>query len=252
MQRQPDAVIVTVCKAGGEFRPAHAITLADAIRRHNPDLDLVLVTLTDHRSWLDGSGEHDPATLPLPLERGLPGWWSVLEAFRAPTALHELRLHVPMTTPFVYLDLDAVCIGSLRPLLAEIARQPHDRLACIPDIYRPHRAEMGVMGWRSPRLARELWRFSQELIDLEPDSPPSDWLRFWANDWIMRFDRWAAGVWSYKHDLRDAEKFAGRIPTDPPVPPGLVVFHGKPRPWHVGGEAGVRALMGQEAVTDGA
>lgn len=252
MQHQPDAVIVTVCKAGGEFRPRHATDLCDQIRRHNPDLNLLMITLTDFRDWLGGSGQRDSPTTPLPLEFGLPGWWSVLEAFRAPLALHTLGFRLPVGTQFVYLDLDTVCIGSLRSLLDELDRQPFDRLACLRDIYRQDRPEMGVMGWRSPLTSRSIGKLVDRVLDFEPDNPPSVWLRAHAGWQLVMFDRWLAGVWSYKHDLRDAPKFAGRIPAEPPVPPGLVVFHGKPRPWHVGGEAGIRALMGQEAVADGA
>lgn len=241
---RPDVVIVTVCRSGGDFRAEHAEALHHAIDDNNLHRSLLHVCFTDC-----------PVTpgypiITLSLERGYRGRWAQMECFDAPRRLHEIGITLPLDQQYLYLDLDTVVVAPIDALLDELARHPRTVIACLPDIYRPHRFELGIMGWRAPLPARMVAeRFAADapvVCPRDPDAQCGEWFRRRCDDIARLFDRWAAGVLSYKHDLRDRDKWLSRQPADGHADPSLVVFHGQPRPWAVGGEAHVRDMIARK------
>lgn len=83
---------VCVLRSGGSYGATHVLRLAEAIRRFNPDAQLICFTDIDIP---------DPSIPVIALKHGLPGWFSKLEVFTL------------VDRPFLYVDLDVVITGSI-------------------------------------------------------------------------------------------------------------------------------------------
>ncbi len=237
-----DAVIVYVLRTGGDFRPEHVHGLQAEVARANPQLHALHVCLTDAHGFAwppDWTPRHPTLTLGLPVD--WRGWWATMSFWGVPEMLAG-TIDMPEHLPFVYLDLDTSVLGSLEPLLAAC---PHsDRVYALPDIYHPSRAECGVLVCRDRMAMTAMWQDAVKngAAFRDRDKTPGDWLRAQSAAPVELFNRWSAGVWSYKRDIRDADKMGHNVPN-------IVVFHGRPRPWHVGGTQGVRAMIARKTPT---
>lgn len=194
--------VMCVLRSGGEFRPEHVIRLREQVMTHLPGADF----------WCLSDIEI-PGVQTLPLKFDWPGWWAKMEVFRP-----------SIKGPVLFFDLDTSIVGSLGDVAAI------DRLSIMRDVCRPHGLQSSMM--YLPEGARE--RIWLEWIDR-----PEHWMRIYRKGgdqaflerfWLEKANRWQdllpAQIVSYKAD-RIAER---GIPENARV----VIFHGRPRPWHVG------------------
>jgi len=153
----------------------------------------------------------------LPLELGVEGWWSKVEAFRV------------VDSPAIYLDLDTILVGNLNPLarailacdegtmfMLESFRWSRGATACHNE-----RFASGIMAWKGD--------FSFIYSGFDPKTDPVRWQ--WDQRYISHMlttkgigprsvQSVQPGVCSYKHDCREGV----------PVGASVVCFHGYPRP----------------------
>lgn len=161
-------------------------------------------------------GDHPEATIPLLYK--WPGWWSKLEL---------MRPDIPGDLTF--MDLDTVALGPV----AEFTRVR--RTTMLSDFYRPHMLQSSVMFLTEADRAKiwDVWmrdpaghiaRFSVKRPGFNGDQNFIEEVLGASN-----VARWQGNpltpVCSYKVDV-----LRGWNPTA-----GLIVFHGKPRPWDVAG-----------------
>jgi hypothetical protein len=193
---------VCVLRSGGEYGPKHVDWLRKQIEQHLPSVRVVCFS-----------------DIEVPCERielahRYPGWWSKLEICRTDALSGDV----------LFFDLDTVIVGDLRPL-ARVGRT-----AALSDFNWPGMLQSSVMYLTEAdrRKVWEVWSISAHA-HIEADRGHGD----------QRFLHYALGFWaqwqsvlpktfvSYKVDLKR------RGLTDPPPGAAVVVFHGKPRPWHV-------------------
>lgn len=192
--------VITVYKTGGDFAARHVQALHAAIARNLPGAESVC--LTDVPSI--------PGVRTEPLRFGWPGWWSKMELF-APW-------HDGAT---LFMDLDTVLVGDLHDIATV------GRLTVMRDVYRPGGLQSSIMFIPEAERAavwddwiRDPWR----IMDHQKHGDQG----FLERHWLDKADRWQdvlpGQVVSYKADVRKTE-----------MPPNarVVVFHGKPRPWHL-------------------
>ncbi len=86
-------VSVACVKVGAKYPDAYVITLRNMVARRAPGVDFVC--------YCDKPVDGVRCEL---LTEGLPGWWSKIELFK-------------LRQPMLYMDLDVVVVGNLRPLL---------------------------------------------------------------------------------------------------------------------------------------
>lgn len=89
-------MLIACVRTGTKYNDDYVLRLKRGVERHVPySMEPEFVCLTDEP--IDG-------VTCIPLTEGLPGWWSKLEAFK-------------LGKPLLYLDLDVVIVGNLKPLL---------------------------------------------------------------------------------------------------------------------------------------
>lgn len=188
-------LILTVLRAGGEYRPEHVDRIRRQCAEHAPGVEFRCLT--------DGDG----------LSHGWPGWWSKMEAFR-------------LSGPVLYLDLDTTVRGPLQPLLDAAAA--HDFIA-LRD-FNPHMRDMGsgLMAWRGDL------RWLYQRFAAAPDTAmASCQSRRWFGD--QGFIDRNIGPRAYWQDLLPGAVVSYKKHCRAGVPDGarVVCYHGKPRPWEV-------------------
>lgn len=145
-----------------------------------------------------------------------PGWWAKMELFRPGLT----------SAPLLYMDLDTVILNSVRLFLTV------DRTTLLSDFYRPEQLQSSVM-FLTPEDRARVWaewikdpaghisRFSVLRPGFNGDQ------NFVEEVLGRGVQRWqdvpGCPVCSYKVHVRK-----GHEPRN-----GLIVFHGKPRPWEV-------------------
>jgi hypothetical protein len=190
-----------VLRSGGEYVPEHVGRLQRGLARHLPGVPLVCLS------------DVDVPCERIPLEYDWPGWWAKMELMR-PDIEGDL----------LYVDLDTVITGDLSDFVSV------GRLMVLRDFYHPERPQSALM--YLPQAARaeawEAWR--RAPADHMAECGIYGDQRLLGQIWASK-----AGLWqealpgqavSYKVDVVPA----GRIPDAARV----VIFHGQPRPWHVG------------------
>lgn len=212
MRDEYEYAVACVLKSGGDYDERYVRNLYAAIGKTIPEAHFYC--LTDMRLSIRGARF-------IPLVKGLPGWWSKLECFRKEIVLSRY-------SAVLYIDLDSVILGSLKPILEMAERNPEDFFALHP--MRTHYLGVpneqtwasGIMAWSGPR-----WSF---LCD---DMNPATMTAFKMDQKYIAYElirrktevhpiQDLVGVSSYKWNH-------GFIPDDTRV----VVFHGCPRPHHI-------------------
>lgn len=146
-----------------------------------------------------------------------PGWWSKMELFRPGLA----------PGPILYMDLDTVILNGVR-LFATV-----DRTTLLSDFYRPQHLQSSVMYLTAEDRAR-VWaewikdpaghiaRFSVLRPGFNGDQ---NFIEEVLGQGVQRWqDVPGCPVCSYKVDVLGR----GVEPRQ-----GLIIFHGKPRPWDI-------------------
>lgn len=198
--------ICTVLKSGPEYRPEHAIWLAEQIHRHNPQAEIICLTDTDL---------NHPLIKAQPLKHPWRGWWSKLNLFDDEQVPGDV----------FYLDIDTCVVGPLQQLVSR------DHTTMLRDFYRQELPASGVMFIHQRDKAKIWKKFNED---------PAKWMArcttraHWGDQGFYRFCDIRPRFWqedlpnkvfSYKvHNLR----------RNYPASAALVCFHGKPRPWESG------------------
>lgn len=187
--------VYCLLRQSAEYTPAHVEWLRAQIK----DADLFVM------------GDHAGANMPLLYD--WPGWWSKLELCRP-----------DIPGDVFFMDLDTVVLGPLAPFMVP------RRTTFLSDFYRPAQLQSSVMyltasdrayvwqRWMTDPAAHMAY-FGTQRAGFNGDQ------NFFERVLSPRVARWqddpATPVCSYKVHVRK-----GYRPTS-----GLVVFHGKPRPW---------------------
>lgn len=203
-------MVALVLRAGGEYGPQHVGRLVAQIEEHLPGSSVICLS------------DVDVPCRRLPLRHVWPRWWSKMELF-APWVHGDL----------LYMDLDSTVIGSLEEIAAV------NRLTIMRDVYRPNGLQSSVMF---------LPESEREAVWSKWIASPDEWMSTYRKGGDQAFleQLWLgmAALWqdavpgqivSYKAHVREAVR-KDREFGDGTIPDGarLVVFHGLPRPWHVG------------------
>lgn len=196
----PRSLVFCILRQSQTYTPARVEWLRSQIT------DAHLVTIGDN------------ANATIKLRFGWPGWWSKLEL---------MRPDIPGDVFFI--DLDTVVVGSVLPFLRT------GRTTMLSDFYRPANLQSSVMyltaadrdrvwrEWLRQNPADVISRFSVLRPGFNGDQNFIEEVLGAAN--VARWqDRPDTPVCSYKVDMLGK----GHKPTA-----GLIVFHGKPRPWDV-------------------
>jgi hypothetical protein len=237
---------VLVLRSGGEFLPEHVERLREQIHQHSNDATVFLLTDAPRHNPRDIklTGPIGVLAPPLmacaPLLHDWPGWWGMLEMFRIPG-------------PAIYLDLDTSIVGDLNPLIDLVETMPENRVLMLNEWGGRRGREMatGVTAWRGhplkvttdfadlvargrflePRTygdgierAGRLQVDGRTIRDDQQYTPGK--LHELGYEVVGIQDLLPGFVRSYKLDLNR------RWPA--PAGTGIVVFHGKPRPWEIG------------------
>lgn len=189
---------VCVLKSGGEYGPEYVYALRNALRRHVYSWnDSRLVVLSDIQV---------PTVRTVPLQAGLPGWWSKVEMFR-------------IMGPVIYLDLDTVIVGSLDPLV-KCVRTLIGEFVMLKAFNKKEQWASGVMAWKG----NWSWLYNQfdprQIPGLKWDQRYIKKAIIAKGISILAVQDSLPGVYSYKHHCQD------KLPKDA----SLICFHGKPRP----------------------
>lgn len=211
MADQPQWVVATVLRSGGDFRPEHVLSLQEQVRRHFK-APHQFVCLTD--LYFRGCER-------ILLKHSWRGWWSKLELFRLP--LHGKAL--------LFLDLDTVLAHDFT-----LPVPSGDELWMIKDFMVFGQERWKSRWWASGAMAwsGDLLYIYQRAVKLgEPQfSAYYRWDQIFIGKAVedagrtqMRALNDVVGLASYKVHGLDAKKPDERQP--------IVCFHGKPRPWDV-------------------
>lgn len=196
--------VCTVLRSGGEFKEQHAIWLAQQIKHHNPEAEIVCLTDTNLRH---------PDVVTVPLRHGWPGWWSKLELFS------DL-----LPGDVFYMDLDTVVTGPLDDLLTV------RKSTLLQDFYHSNQTASGLMFIAEADKAR-VWAEFVRAPDFHMAQNKTR--RHWGDQGfyarvLTDVNRWQkvrpGRVVSYKVHCKTAP---------PPAGASVVCFHGNPRPWAV-------------------
>lgn len=124
--------VACVLRSGGDFGPEDVARLANGVHRNLREA-FRFVCLTDQVEAVCTTPMAPQAILVEPLTFDWPGWWAKIEAFRLADDV------------VLFLDLDTVIVGDLRPIIEAIRRV--GCLCLIRDFNRQHLYQTGVMGW---------------------------------------------------------------------------------------------------------
>lgn len=189
-------IVATVLRSGGHYDVDYVERLAAAAAEQ----ELPFICLSDV----------PVACARMPLVQNWPGWLSKIELFRLPM----------FYGPVLYLDLDTVVTGDLRPLF-----RTEPGFTMLEDFTEIGRPASGVMSWMGD-FSQIYRRFRNELVssyrNWRPHRGDCGWIEQHVTPDLFPRD---GSIISFKHDLKGAA-----------VPDGCraVCFHGKPRPRDVG------------------
>lgn len=197
---KPPVNVACVYKTGGDFTAEYVRRLYGNVLKHSRR-EVNFLTYTDSKEDL-------PGTL-VPLQEGLPGWWSKLELFK------DFRGRT------VYFDLDTVITGSLEELY-----DYDGPMALIRDFYHSNILSTGVMAWNSPMQFLMPTKEEKNRILKNPSAMDQHHIvkKLECMKWRVDIVQDIISLASYKAHCRCG------------VPEGtkIVCFHGRPRPHEVG------------------
>ena len=206
--------IMLVLRTGGDFKLRDVRLLASRIlltyQKEKTEIPKIFC-LTDlvKKSII----QQDFTLLPLPHPEW-PGWWSKMNLFSP--EMEQYR-------PFLFLDLDTACVGSLEGILPPTGNE--DKFILLQDFYYSRRSASGVMwlpaGSKKIKAVWEKWiekpyqymkilRGDQNFINATV-SPDAQWQMIVPNK-LVSFTR-QRKFWL----------------TDLPADASLICFHGHPR-----------------------
>lgn len=219
---------VCVLKDGGDFNIVHVEQLRAAVEKYGTK-DFEFVCLSDLSFDCRG-------IIKVPLELGLPGWWSMIEMFR-------------IQGPAIYMDLDTIVIDSLGPLVDLTLDLRDDQVVALYPWNRRERADKGIatgvttwnrdMRWLYDKLRGQLvagqavmtsgGKYGHLIACGREYKTDQHWTRVRLRErgYLVRFLQMELPGYaqSWKKDLNQGQKDPGG---------SLIVFHGDPRPWEVG------------------
>lgn len=189
------------CGLGVEY----VTRIHEAVRRHLGPRRVYLVT--------DDVASNYPGIRCKPADPTLNGWWQKLRLFKPGMFPEGERM--------LYLDLDTVIVGDLRPLESYAGD-----FACLRDFYRHNGLGSGVMLWRSG-WGGEIWERWNAMG--RPTNPGGD--QWWIELSVPRADRLQdlfPGMFaSFKADCQNGAPEGARA----------ICYHGRPRPHETGWRA---------------
>jgi len=131
MTKQEPFNVMLVCRSGGDYTLSDVFLIAKKLKEiHKEEVRVICLNDNYNRT------AYHPKCLFLPLRGNEPGWWAKMNLFRP--SLERFR-------PFLYMDLDTMVLGDLRPMLKKINR---NRFTMLTDLYEEihgPRAASGVM-----------------------------------------------------------------------------------------------------------
>lgn len=197
-----DPTFVVVCKSGGDYSMEHVECIRRQFYAHsrNGNFTFRCITDTPSESW------H------VPMQTGLNGWWSTMEAYR-------------FTGPTVFTGLDTLICNDLSPFFDLALRCGPSEIYGIHDFYHPKWSD-GVSIWNGDHRA------IGDNFDPLSKSTPTHGVMDAASSRMDELgitkrymDDEISGIISYKKHIRDSV-----TPSDG-AGINIVCWHGKPRPW---------------------
>lgn len=196
-----ELTVACVLRSGGDFTVDYVVRMRDAIAERLPQARFVC--LSDVKVPCER----------IRLERGMRGWWSKIELFRA--GLFSGRV--------LYFDLDTMFVGALD----DIAAYPH-RFTAGYDWLIPGGLNSGFMAWEGD--------YSHLYNEFEPKH---------LTEYAREMRRWGDQAYIGEHVGRPVESthllFPGQFVSfkrhckhGVPADARVVLFHGKPRPADIG------------------
>lgn len=201
------ATVCCVLRSGGDYGPEHVDWLRRQILRHNPGVRFVCYT------DMGVPGET------MPLEHRWPGWWSKLEVM-SPALPGDL----------IFVDLDTVCVGSVAHFAG---LRKTTALRDVNNRAGERTLQSSVM-FLTQSDRRTIWDAFT--------AAPEHHMNWCAGGGDQRFIGSVLTDWQAFQDVLPGELISYKVGmlrhdlTAPPAGTRLVVFHGKPRPWHVQAE----------------
>lgn len=196
--------IVCVLKKGSVYNEKYLKNLFNGLQRtigHRDDWNLVCFT--------DLTGMSLPPEIELiPLEVGLPGWWSKLEAFR-------------YLGTCMYMDLDIVVIKDFSTVFDDIRNLQECEIMLMEDFNPDYGFTTSLMAWNGD--------WSQLLLEItQADIDHYKWDQFYT---VKKLQLLEAGIESFNNHLKGILSYKYHI-MGPGLPSNavLVDFHGKPKP----------------------
>jgi hypothetical protein len=207
---------VCVLKESKEFTPETVEVLYNQVKRNVSDVNFVCFSDND-------SVKCDELR---PLTDGLPGWWSIIEAFQ-------------YKGPVIFTGLDTVITGEINKICDYIKAMPEHEFMMLRKVKAHHNrnfTNLGIHGWASGIMG---WNGDQSWLYKEfnyVQHGQLQWEQRYTSEKLMdryietrghknRFRITCAqdtmdGIYSYKWDCRNG------LPENAKI----VLFHGSPRP----------------------
>jgi hypothetical protein len=212
-KRTKPLVVASVLKTGGIYDESYVNRLASAVSRHL-NMDYRFVCLTDST---EGNIDLNLVDEVIPLEYGLPGWWSKLELFR-PEILGDAQV--------LYFDLDTLIVNPID----DFANYGGDFLA-LRDFNTLLNMGSGVLSWQSLKGHHIFYKFMRELIAGDISLQQFIGGDQQAIEHFLELDvQWVQDVFpnkmaAFKYDCYNSETHSVTLPDKSSV----VCFHSKPK-----------------------
>ncbi len=193
--------IVTVLRSGGDFAPEHVQMLHKQVMRWAPK-DTEFLCLSDE--LVPGIKVHR-------LDHNLPGWWAKMEIFRS-----------DIEGDILYMDLDTIVCGPIVDFLAPRS------FTALHDARSTQQFGGGLMSIpeKGRREIWEDWSINPQGYMRKFDWPQGRVDQEFLQPYYPNFQCWE------KELPGQAARIESRCDADIPQGARILVFWGKPRPWH--------------------
>lgn len=196
-------VLACVLKSGGDFLPYHVEALACQVAS-NTSVDYEFVCLTDFEIEI-------PGVRTIPLLNNWPGWWSCVEIYR-------------IVGQVIAFDLDTVVLGNIDQLFEMAEKASSDQFYMLQSFRPPVRGMTGIVAYNGDWTAIYKgfdYAFHSGIFRGDDNYVNSEMQRYRVASSLIQ--KQFKGIYSYKRHCQLS------IPEDCRI----LVFHGKPRPFHV-------------------